>query len=129
MPRAALDFLSLLGWLSYYPLASARKWRSDTCFWSTSWFSSLTLWTTALLMAIVNLGILIPNAPGGIGLFEFIGVALLLPFGIGKEMAVGYMFLVHFMVLIPHSLDHRAVNGHRQSGNSHPQCPGRHWTF
>ncbi|HUO58142.1 MAG TPA: lysylphosphatidylglycerol synthase transmembrane domain-containing protein [bacterium] len=64
----------------------------------------LSLWSAALLMAIVNLGILIPNAPGGIGLFEFIGVALLLPFGVGKEMAVGYMFLVHFLVLIPITL-------------------------
>lgn len=64
----------------------------------------LTLWSAALLMAIVNLGILIPNAPGGIGLFEFIGVALLLPFGIAKETAVGYMFLVHFLVLIPITL-------------------------
>jgi uncharacterized protein (TIRG00374 family) len=66
--------------------------------------SPLTLWSSALLMAIVNLGILIPNAPGGIGLFEFIGVAILLPFKIPKEMAVGYMFLVHFLVLIPITL-------------------------
>jgi uncharacterized protein (TIRG00374 family) len=65
---------------------------------------TLTLWSSALLMAIVNLGILIPNAPGGIGLFEFIGVALLLPFGIAKETAVGFMFLVHFLVLIPITL-------------------------
>ncbi len=65
----------------------------------------LTLWSAALLMAIVNLGILIPNAPGGIGLFEFLGTGLLcVSFGIGKEMAVGYMFLVHFMVLIPITL-------------------------
>jgi len=66
--------------------------------------SPVTLWSCALLMAVVNLGILIPNAPGGIGLFEFIGVALLLPFGIAKEMAVGYMFLVHFIVLAPVTL-------------------------
>lgn len=66
--------------------------------------SPLTLWSSALLMAVVNLGILIPNAPGGIGLFEFIGVALLLPFGVAKETAVGYMFLVHFLVLVPVTL-------------------------
>jgi len=66
--------------------------------------SPLTLWSAALLMAIVNLGILIPNAPGGIGLFEFIGVALLLPFGIGKEMALCFMILVHLLVFIPITL-------------------------
>jgi uncharacterized protein (TIRG00374 family) len=61
----------------------------------------LNLWSAALLMAVANLGILIPNAPGGVGLFEFIGVALLLPYGIPKETAVGYMFLLHFLLLIP----------------------------
>lgn len=64
----------------------------------------LTLGSAALMMAIVNLGILIPNAPGGIGLFEFIGVALLIPFKLTKEIAVGYMFLVHFVVLVPITL-------------------------
>ena len=65
----------------------------------------LTLWSSALLMAIVNLGILIPNAPGGIGLFEFLGAGLLfVSFKIPKEMAVGYMFIVHFLVLIPITL-------------------------
>ncbi len=64
----------------------------------------LSFWSAALLMAIVNLGILIPNAPGGFGLFEFIGVALLIPFGVPKELALGYMLVVHFMVWIPINL-------------------------
>lgn len=90
--------LSLAAWscefTAYYFLATGMGVAPDP----------LTLWSTALLMAVVNLAILIPNAPGGIGLFEFIGVALLLPFGVSKEMAVGYMFLVHFLVLIPITL-------------------------
>ena len=62
----------------------------------------LNFGSAALLMAIVNLGILIPNAPGGVGLFEFLGAGLLtLSFGIPKESSVGYMFLVHFLVLVP----------------------------
>ncbi len=61
----------------------------------------VTFFTAALIMAVVNLAILIPNAPGGVGLFEFFGVALLMPLGIEKEMAVGYMFFVHAVVLIP----------------------------
>jgi glycosyltransferase 2 family protein len=65
----------------------------------------LTLWFSAFLMAIVNLGILIPNAPGGIGLFEFLGAGLLcVSTHIEKEVAVGYMFIVHFFVLIPITL-------------------------
>ncbi len=64
----------------------------------------VTFFTAALIMAVVNLAILIPNAPGGIGLFEFFGVALLMPLGVVKEMAVGYMFFVHAVVLIPITL-------------------------
>ena len=91
-------------------IASLSAW---TCEFTAYYFlaigmgiapSPLTLWSAALLMAIVNLGILIPNAPGGIGLFEFIGVALLLPFGIGKEMALCFMILVHLLVFIPITL-------------------------
>ncbi|HET9869868.1 MAG TPA: lysylphosphatidylglycerol synthase transmembrane domain-containing protein [bacterium] len=90
--------LSLLAWgcefTSYYFIAIGFSLAP----------SPLNLWSAALLMAVANLGILIPNAPGGIGLFEFIGVALLLPYGIPKETAVGYMFLLHFLLLIPITL-------------------------
>lgn len=62
----------------------------------------LNFGSAALLMAIVNLGILIPNAPGGVGLFELLGAGLLfVSYHIPKELAVGYMLLVHFMVLVP----------------------------
>jgi hypothetical protein len=90
--------LSLLAWTceftSYYFIAIGFSLAP----------TPLNLWSAALLMAVANLGILIPNAPGGIGLFEFIGVALLLPYGIAKESAVGYMFLLHFLLLIPITL-------------------------
>ncbi len=66
--------------------------------------SPISFLSAALLMAIVNLAILIPNAPGGFGLFEFVGVALLVPFGIAKELALGYMLVVHFVVWIPINL-------------------------
>jgi uncharacterized membrane protein YbhN (UPF0104 family) len=86
--------LSLLAWTgeftSYYFMARGFSLAP----------TPLDLWSAALLMAVANLGILIPNAPGGVGLFEFIGVALLLPYGIAKETAVGYMFLLHFVFFI-----------------------------
>jgi uncharacterized protein (TIRG00374 family) len=102
LKNARESFLVLLG--------SLAAW---TCEFAAYYFlavamgiapTPVTLWSSALLMAVVNMGILIPNAPGGIGLFEFIGVALLLPFGVAKETAVGYMFLLHFLVLIPITL-------------------------
>lgn len=89
-------------------ITSLAAW---TCEFSSYYFiavgmdiapNPLNLFSAALLMAIVNLGILIPNAPGGIGLFEFLGAGLLcVSFKVVKETAVGYMFLVHFLVLIP----------------------------
>lgn len=66
--------------------------------------SPLSFWSAALLMAIVNLAILVPNAPGGFGLFEYVGVKLLGPFGISPELALGYMLVVHFVVWIPINL-------------------------
>ncbi len=90
--------LSLLAWgcefTSYYFIAIGFSLAP----------APLNLWSAALLMAVANLGILIPNAPGGVGLFEFIGVGLLLPYGIAKATAVGYMFFLHFLLLIPITL-------------------------
>jgi hypothetical protein len=64
----------------------------------------LTFTSAALLMAVVNLAILVPNAPGGFGLFEWVGVKLLQVFGISKALGLGYMLMVHFVVWIPINL-------------------------
>lgn len=66
--------------------------------------SPVSFWSAALLMAVVNIAILVPNAPGGFGLFEFVGVLVLVPFGITKEMALGYILIVHLVVWIPINL-------------------------
>jgi len=66
--------------------------------------SPLTLWSAALIMTIVNLAILLPSTPGGIGIFESIGVLIVTPFGIDKPTAIAYMILVHLMVFIPITL-------------------------
>lgn len=66
--------------------------------------SPLSFWSSALLMAVVNIAILIPNAPGGFGLFEYAGVKILVPFGLSKELALGYMLILHLVVWIPINL-------------------------
>lgn len=66
--------------------------------------SPLSFGSSALLMAVVNIAILVPNAPGGFGLFEFVGKNVLIPFGISKEMALGYILIVHLVVWIPINL-------------------------
>jgi uncharacterized protein (TIRG00374 family) len=90
--------------------ASIAAWTCEfTCFYLVAIGyhlspAPITFFTAALVMAIVNLAILIPNAPGGFGLFEFAGVALLVPLGILKESALGYMILIHLVVWIPITL-------------------------
>lgn len=64
----------------------------------------MTFLSAGLLMAIVNLAILIPNAPGGIGLFEFVGQQLLIGYGLDGDTGLGFMLLLHFMVLVPITL-------------------------
>jgi uncharacterized membrane protein YbhN (UPF0104 family) len=66
--------------------------------------SLLSFWPTALLMAVVNIAILVPNAPGGFGLFEFVGKTLLISFSVSNEVAVGYILIVHFVVWLPINL-------------------------
>ena len=66
--------------------------------------SPLSFLSAALLMSVVNIAILVPNAPGGFGLFEFVGKLVLVPFGISKEMALGYILIVHLVVWIPINL-------------------------
>jgi uncharacterized protein (TIRG00374 family) len=91
-------------------IASLSAW---TCEFTSYYFlavgmgiapSPLTLWSAALVMAIVNLGILIPSTPGGIGVFELIGVFIVTPFGVDKAIAIAYMILVHLLVWIPITL-------------------------
>ncbi len=91
-------------------LTSVAAWTCEfTCFyWLARGFdlapNPITFFTAALLMAVVNLGILIPNAPGGFGLFEAIGKLMLLPLGVVPETAVAYILIVHLVVWAPITL-------------------------
>lgn len=91
-------------------LTSVAAWTCEftSYYWLARGFGlsphPVTFFTAALLMAVVNLGILIPNAPGGFGLFEAIGKLLLLPLGVGAEMAVAYILVVHLVVWAPITL-------------------------
>lgn len=54
-----------------------------------------------LVMAVANFAIMAPGTPGGVGPFEFFGVAIMLLFAYPKEEAAAYVFLVHIMILLP----------------------------
>jgi uncharacterized protein (TIRG00374 family) len=64
----------------------------------------LPLYVAGMLMAVVNLGIMIPSSPGYIGPFEFFGIGTLLLFGINKSVSLPCILVIHSMVWLPITL-------------------------
>jgi glycosyltransferase 2 family protein len=60
--------------------------------------------SAALLMAIVNLGLMVPSTPGGLGIFEGIGVTLLSVYNVPNHTALAYIVTVHLLVFLPITL-------------------------
>jgi len=46
-------------------------------------------------LVIVNIAIMVPAGPGYVGTFDLAAGVALAPFGVGKDAAVGYIFIVH----------------------------------
>lgn len=55
------------------------------------------LWQALFLMSAVNLGIMIPAAPGGIGPYQAAAILALAAFGVPKEIALSISILTHFI--------------------------------
>lgn len=55
----------------------------------------VSLLNAAFIMGIINLGIMIPAAPGGIGTFEFITVTALLLFGVSESDSFSFAVVTH----------------------------------
>ena len=56
---------------------------------------SLSYRQSAMLMAVIAMGIIVPSAPGYIGTFEFFGVGTLALFGIERGLAASFMLVFH----------------------------------
>lgn len=57
-----------------------------------------------LVMGMTNLAMILPSAPGGLGLFEFAGLTAMGLFGIAPEPAFLYIVMVHFIIWAPINL-------------------------
>ena len=55
------------------------------------------LFAAVLVLVVVNLGIMVPSAPGYIGTFHFFVVLALSAFGVGREAALGVALVSHAM--------------------------------
>ncbi len=57
-----------------------------------------------VVMAIVNLGILLPSSPGFVGTFHFFAMQALVALGVPEPVALGYAFVAHLTFYIPITL-------------------------
>jgi uncharacterized protein (TIRG00374 family) len=62
------------------------------------------VYVAIMLMAVINLGIMVPSSPGYIGPFEFFGVGTLLLFGIPKSESLPCILVIHSLVWLPITL-------------------------
>jgi uncharacterized membrane protein YbhN (UPF0104 family) len=73
----------------------------------------LTAWTlgldlnfrqVSLVMGMTNLAMILPSAPGGLGLFEFAGLLAMGLFGNLPAVSITYIVMVHAIIWIPINL-------------------------
>ena len=110
---ATAAFASFLAGLSTLrrPSVLVRAAGLSAAVWSLEWGSYFVLAAAfdlgltmaeraaacALLLAVVNLGIMLPAAPGYVGTFQVFAVAALGAFGVGREVALAMAIVAHLM--------------------------------
>ncbi len=57
----------------------------------------LSFWAAIFLIVVLNFGLMIPSSPGGLGVFEFMVILALTPYGVEKETALGVGFTFHML--------------------------------
>lgn len=60
----------------------------------------LSFWAAIFLIIVLNFGLMIPSSPGGLGVFEFMVILALTPYGVEKETALGVGFTFHMLQYI-----------------------------
>ena len=68
---------------------------------SLSFGIDLPIYVALLTMIIVNIGILIPSAPGYIGAFEFFCISALGIFAVEKSIALSFAIVLHAVLFVP----------------------------
>ena len=64
----------------------------------------LSLAAALFLLAVLQVGVAVPSAPGKLGVFHYLCVLALGVFGVPKEPAIAYAVLLHVVVFVPPSL-------------------------
>lgn len=88
-------------------LTSILVWLLETgLYWSVSQALGLELSFQSLMLlnGVVNMVLLIPAAPGGLGTFDAAGRAMLEAYGVASEPALGYTLVLRAALWIPVTL-------------------------
>lgn len=59
------------------------------------------LWGAFFVLIVIQVGNLPPSLPGKIGIFQFAVILALTPFGVGRDMALGYGIMLHAVTFVP----------------------------
>jgi uncharacterized protein (TIRG00374 family) len=100
----------------------------------------LSFWTAGAVLSILRFGTVIPNAPGNLGLFQASCVLALTLFGVEKDVAKTFSFIMFFALTLPlliggaiavaltglklHEIRHRARHGFEAHAEPAAKNPG-----
>ena len=62
---------------------------------------NLSFWVGLFLLLAIQVGIILPSAPGKIGIFEYAVILALSLFGISKSQALSYGIMLHLVAYLP----------------------------
>jgi hypothetical protein len=88
-------------------LSSVVIWLLETVkYWFVMYAFNfeVSFFTLMLMNGVVNLATTIPSAPGYVGTFDLPGIAVLQAYGVDKEIATSYTFVLHFALWLPITL-------------------------
>ncbi len=75
-------------------------WSYHMAFWALG--VSPPVPVTLLAMVAINLSVMLPSAPGYLGVFEYACIVSLTPFGLSRELALSFALLSHVIrILVP----------------------------
>lgn len=59
----------------------------------------LSPFASVVVAVMIGLGTMIPSSPGYLGVYEGFGILALVPFGVGKEIALAFSLILHCVIL------------------------------
>ena len=75
-------------------------WISVTVVLSLSFVGRQPVWWAVFIQSVLALGIALPSAPAGLGVYEGTLVAALTVLSVGKETALGFAIIMHVVQLV-----------------------------